>query len=90
MMSARIAFTAEFYGEQAVVCLAQEDRPGAVIDQELGRFETWTQANAFAIKLNDRLAIAPADVRQIVISAMLRGGRALRTAGGDESVISID
>lgn len=90
MMTNRIAFTAEFWGNAAVVCLAQEDQPGPVVDQEFGFFDTWTQANAFASKLNEGLHIAPADVRQIVISAMLRASRAPHTIADNESVIALD
>ncbi len=46
-MQGRFAFTAKYWGAAAVVCRATEDSPGPSVQQEFGRFETWTQANAF-------------------------------------------
>jgi hypothetical protein len=43
-MEDRIAFTAKYWGDKAVVCRSSEDCPGPAVDQEFGEFETWTQA----------------------------------------------
>lgn len=70
-MEPRFAFTAQLLGDGAVVCRAIEDRPGPVVEQQFGEFPTWTQANAFAAKLNQGLDLDPLDVRQIVTSSLL-------------------
>src|SRR5215469_3729718 len=70
-MEPRFAFTAQFWGDGAVVCRAVEDRAGPVVEQQFGEFATWTQANAFAAKLNEGLDLDPLDVRQIVTSSLL-------------------
>jgi hypothetical protein len=71
-MREKLAFTASFWGDSAVVCRASEDRPAPVVNQEFGRFETWTQASAFAAGLNDGFDLDCAEVRDIVTSAYLR------------------
>jgi len=53
------------------VCRAVEDRPGPVVEQQFGKFSTWTQANTCADKLNEGLGLDPFDVRQIVTSSFL-------------------
>ena len=70
-MQPRIAFTAQSWGNGAVVCRAVEDRPGPVIEQQFGEFRTWTQAHSFATKLNEGLDLDPLQVRQIVTSSLL-------------------
>jgi len=70
-MHCRLAFTAEFWGDAAVLCRALEDRPGPIVDQQFGEFETWTQASAYAAKLNEGLELDPCEARQIVTSAAL-------------------
>jgi hypothetical protein len=70
-MQSRLAFTAELWGDEAVVCRAIENRAGPVVDPEFGVFETWTHANAFATKLNQGLEIDPVEARQIITSSML-------------------
>jgi hypothetical protein len=70
-MEPRFAFTAKFWGNDAVVCRAVEDRPGPVVEQQFGQFPTWTQANSCASKLNEGLGLDPLDVRQIVTSSFL-------------------
>jgi hypothetical protein len=79
-MQDRFAFTAKYWGDAAVVCRAVEGRPGPVVDQEFGEFETWTQANAFATRLNEGLEINPAEAEQIITSAVLRASELLREA----------
>lgn len=74
-MEARFAFTAQFWGDGAVVCRAVEDRPGPIVEQQFGQFPTWTQANACASKLNEGLDLHPLDVRQIVTSSFLATAR---------------
>ena len=54
-----------------MVCRADENRPGPIVEQEFGEFATWTEANEFARKLNEGFDLAPEDVRQIVTSAFL-------------------
>jgi hypothetical protein len=70
-MPARLAFTARLWGDSAVVCRAVEDRPGTVVHQEFGEFDTWTQAAAFAAKLNEGLEVAPTDALQITYGSLL-------------------
>lgn len=71
-MQERLAFTASFWGQAAVVCRAVDGRPGPLVDQEFGPFETWTQANAFATRLNEGLDLDSTEAQQIVISSILR------------------
>jgi hypothetical protein len=78
LMKERLAFTANFLGDAAVVCRAIEDRPGPIADLAFGRFETWTQAQAFARRLNEDLKLDPAEARQIVTSAILCTGEVWR------------
>jgi hypothetical protein len=79
-MQDRFAFTAKYWGDAAVVCRAVEGRPGPIVDQEFGEFETWTQANAFATRLNEGLEINPAEAEQIITSATLRTSELLSAA----------
>jgi hypothetical protein len=79
-MHDRLAFTAKYWGDAAVVCRAVEGRPGPIVDQEFGEFETWTQANTFATRLNEGLEINPAEAEQIITSAILRTSELLRAA----------
>jgi len=67
----RFAFTASYWGGRAVVCRADENRPGPIVEQEFGEFATWTEASAFASKLNEGFDLTREDVRQIVTSAFL-------------------
>jgi hypothetical protein len=71
----RLAFTAAYWGQQAVVCRALENRPGPAVDQEFGEFASWTEANSFATKLNEGLDLSPEDTRQIINSALLASPR---------------
>jgi len=66
VQEARFAFTAQFWGDAAVVCRATEDQPGPVVEQQFGEFPTSTEALNCTIKLNEGLDLAPPDVRQIV------------------------
>jgi hypothetical protein len=68
----RLAFTASFWGSGAVVCRAVEDFAGPIVNQEFGQFETWTQAKAFAERLNEGLDLDPVEVHQILTSSILR------------------
>jgi len=70
-MDARFAFTAQYWGNGAVVCRAIEDRPGPLVEQQFGEFPTWTQAQNCATRLNEGLGLDPRDVRQIVTSSFL-------------------
>jgi hypothetical protein len=77
----KLAFTAKIWGNGAVVCRAEEGRPGPVVDQEFGQFETWTHAKAFANRLNDGLDLDPAEVQQIIIDSILCTDELLAAAG---------
>src|SRR5215472_1738012 len=70
-MEAKFAFTAQYWGEHGVVCRAVENRPGPVVEQQFGEFQTWTQAQNFATKLNEGLDLDPQEVRQIVTGSLL-------------------
>jgi len=79
-MQDRFAFTARYWGDAAVVCRATEDRPGPSVEQEFGQFATWTQANAFAARLNEGLEIRATEAEQIITSSILGANELLRTA----------
>ncbi|HKW33930.1 MAG TPA: hypothetical protein VJN92_13055 [Candidatus Acidoferrum sp.] len=79
-MRPRIAFTAQFWGNGAVVCRAVEDRPGPMVEQQFGEFRTWTQAHTFATKLNEGLDLDPLEARQIVTSSLLAAARIVQEA----------
>jgi len=79
-MEGRFAFTAKYWGDVAVVCRATEDRPGPSVQQEFGQFETWTQANAFATRLNEGMEIDPAEADRIITSSILSASELLRAA----------
>lgn len=70
-MDAKFAFTAQYWGDGAVISRAIEDRPGPIVEQQFGEFSTWTQAHNFASKLNDGLELGSYEVRQIVTSSFL-------------------
>jgi hypothetical protein len=55
-----------------VVCRAKDNCPGPVVDQEFGQLQTWTQANAFAARLNEGLEIDTIEAEQIVTGSILR------------------
>jgi hypothetical protein len=84
-MQDRFAFTAKYWGEAAVVCCAIEDRPGPIVDQEFGQFQTWTQANAFATRLNEGLEIDSVESERIVTGSILHTGGLLRSVDFQES-----
>jgi len=69
--SERIAFTAGMPGESVAVYRATEGHPGLLIDPEFGYFETWTQANEFARRLNEGLGLTATDANYIVFGAIL-------------------
>jgi len=79
-MEPRFAFTAELWGDAAVVCRVIEGCAGTIVEQEFGIFATWTQAYSFARKLNEGLDIGSLDVQQIVTSAIL-ASRAITRRG---------
>lgn len=70
-MDGTFAFTAQFWGDSAVVCRAVKDQPGPVVEQQFGEFKSWTQAQNFAAKLNEGLNLEPLEVRRIVTSSLL-------------------
>jgi len=78
MTQPRLAFAAAHWGDSAVVCRAEENSPGPVVEQQFGIFPTWNQANAFARKLNEGLEVTPEDARQVVTSAMLAASGVVR------------
>jgi hypothetical protein len=83
-MQGRFAFTARYWGDKAVVCRSSEDRAGPRVDQEFGEFETWTQANAFAARLNEGLEIPPTEAEQIITNSILCASDLLRAAASPE------
>ncbi len=76
----KLAFTARVWGDGAVICRAEEGRPGPVIDQEFGYFETWTRANTFANELNQGLELDPAEVHEIITDSSIRTTDLLQAA----------
>ncbi len=79
----RFAFAADYWGDRAVVCRALENRPGPIVDQQFGIFESWSHANSFATKLNEGLDLTPSNSRQIVTSATLAASSVLRAPVAD-------
>jgi hypothetical protein len=65
-MPDRLAFTAEPWGNAAVVYRAMEDCPGPIVDQEFGMLWTWTQTHTFATLLSEGLELDPLEARQII------------------------
>jgi hypothetical protein len=82
-MQDRFAFTAKYRGQAAMVCRALENRPGPIVDQEFGLFETWTQANTFATRLNQGVEIHPTEAERIVTGSILRSGDVVRAVDYD-------
>jgi hypothetical protein len=70
-VTTRLAFAAEFWGDKAVICRVIEGRAGLVVDPQFGLFSTWTEANEFARRLNDKLGLTASDSHQIVTDAIL-------------------
>lgn len=70
-MDAPFAFTAQYWGNGAVVCRATEDRPGPIVEQQFGEFPSWTGAQNFATKLNEGLGLDPLEARHIVTGSLL-------------------
>src|SRR5260370_35690833 len=85
-MRDRFAFTAKYWGDTAVVCRSTEDRPGPIVEQEFGEFRTWTQANAFATRVNAGLEIDPGQAGKILISSILRANELVYAANSPECV----
>jgi hypothetical protein len=85
-MPARLAFTARFWGDAAVVCRTVENRPGTVVTQEFGQFDTWTQAAAFAAKLNEGLEITLNEALQITHGSLRACAGLVRAGASLESV----
>jgi hypothetical protein len=83
-MHDRLAFTAKYWGDGAVVCRAKENCTGPVVDQEFGQFQTWTQANAFASRLNEGLEIDTIEAEQIVAGSTLHTSDVLRAIDSGE------
>jgi hypothetical protein len=79
-MEERFAFTAQVWGDGAVVCRAIEDRPGPIVEQQFGEFNTWTQAHNFAAKLNEGLDLSYHEVRHIVTSSFLATASVIQEA----------
>jgi len=51
-----------------------------VVDQKFVEFESWTQANTFAARLNEGLEVPPIEAEQIITSSILRTSELLREA----------
>jgi hypothetical protein len=67
----RMAFAAEYWGNEAVICRAMEDSVGCAVVQEFGTFLSWTEANSFASRLNEGLGVTREEAREIVTGALL-------------------
>lgn len=78
MSHPRMAFTAELWSDQAVVCRAMEGQVGCSVVQEFGPFPSWTEANHFAGKLNEGLGLSPVDARKIHTEALLAASECLK------------
>src|SRR5271155_3490338 len=85
-MPDRFAFAARFWGDTAVVCRAVEDRPGTVVHQEFGQFDTGTPAAARAAKLSEGLEIAPSDAPHIANGSLLTSTDLPRAAASPDSM----
>jgi hypothetical protein len=85
-MPERFAFTAKYWGRRAVICRADEDRPGPVVVQEFGQFESWTRAKLFARRLNEGLDIDPVEANRIVIGSELRANELMNAVQSTEAV----
>jgi len=70
-----------------VVCRAVEDRPGPSVVQEFGEFDSWTQANAFARRLNEGLDLDPIEANRIVICSELRTNELMQTVERMDGVL---
>lgn len=70
-MAGQSAFAAVFSPRRAVLALAVKGLPGLAIDEQLGSFPTWTEASAFARRLNEGLGLSACEARQIVTDAIL-------------------
>ena len=75
-----LAFTAAYWGDEAVVCRAQRGVAGLAVAQEFGVFKTWTQANSFARQLNKGLELSPEEEHELVADAMLDGNQVVEAA----------
>jgi hypothetical protein len=85
-MRERFAFTAKYWGSRAVVCRADEDRPGPTVVQEFGQFDSWTAANIFARRLNEGLDLDPIEANRIVICSELRTSELMSAVQSVEAV----
>lgn len=85
-MPERFAFTAKYWGERAVICRAEEDRPGPIVVQEFGEFASWTEANMFARRLNEGLDLDPMEASRIIICSELLTNELMQTIGTLEDV----
>jgi hypothetical protein len=85
-MPERFAFTAKYWGRRAVVCRADEDRPGPVVVQEFGQFESWTMAYTFARRLNEGLDLDPVEANRIVTCSELLTNELMSAVQSTEAV----
>jgi len=67
----RFAFTAVVRHGGSIVVRVEEDRGTVWPQQEYGYFESWTQAQAFAMLLNQLNGIGPLEAQQVIVSAQL-------------------
>ena len=59
-------------GNKAVLATAVVGVPGLAIELRFGTFDTWTQANEYAERLNGDLGLTPSQSRTIVTDARLK------------------
>ena len=74
-MTGRLAFTAMFAADGAVVARATEGLPGLEVDRGFGIFATWTQAKEFARRLNAGLGLSTSESQHIVTDVVLAARR---------------
>jgi hypothetical protein len=68
---ARAVFMADSWSDGARIFRVLEGPLGRTVETQYGRFPTWTEANSFAMQLNDKLGIGPVEARLLSNSAMM-------------------
>lgn len=71
MKQPRLAYSAAYWGDAAVVCRTLESSGAPVVAAEFGLFSNWTEANHFATKLNEGLGLSPEEAREITTGAAM-------------------
>jgi hypothetical protein len=77
-MAAQLAFTASPWPNGAILACAVVGLPGLALDEQQRNFPTWTQANAYALKLNEGLGLTPLESRILVNDVRLAAAGLIR------------